>query len=231
MASNKLSGPARAIKELVTGQDWKGQPFGSLGERLKAAALDALPSPLPLSGTLEKDPKATLGYTANTQKGSLIKQGLSMIGIKADAAQSARGQMYRIADKFRPAKLAGVGNTHPASVYADLRQHLDNGDEAGAEAEVRRLLSTGKRLREVEHFAAGIAGYTLKGEPKVSREIFTGSKEAEKKMLASLSPAQKGIYDKAQADRQQNAELLTKITTRLRAELIRRVGGGPNNSQ
>ena len=97
VAANKLSGPARAVKDLVTSQDYAGRAFNSMRERLTAAATDALPFPIPFSGMLAKDAKSPTGYGLNRQPGSLEKQGLGMAGLKVDSAASPRSQMYQLA--------------------------------------------------------------------------------------------------------------------------------------
>ena len=222
LASNKLSGPARGVKDLFTGTDWRGQPFASTGERLKAAALDASPLPMQAGAFVEKDPKAPLGLKLNHQPGALERQALGSMGFKVEAAQSARSQMYRTAEPFRTKPLPAY---HASGTYTDLRRALDNGDEAGAEDEVRRLLGSGSHLSVVEK-RFGIASTPGKGQLQINREIFTNDHQAEHQMLAKLTPAQMQVYNQAQADRQQNAELLAKITQRLRVEMIRRQQGG-----
>ena len=201
--SNKLSGPARGVKDLLTGEDWRGQPFGSTGERLKAAAVDALPSPMPLSGTLQKDPKATLGYKLNDQPGSLEKQALSMAGIKVENAQSPRGQMYRAAEKFRAHPL---GQGSAPSVYSPLRQALDNGDLKAAAAEVRQLgQDHGKQPKDIAK-ALG-----LRPDGSVAPELFTGSADSERRMLASFTPDQRKLYFQAQKDHATNARRFVQV--------------------
>jgi hypothetical protein len=198
IGGNKLSPGARGLKDLITGEDYAGRPFGSMGERIKMAAIDALPSPLPLSGVVEKDPKAALGYRLNKQPGSLEKQGLSMVGLKVDAEPSARSKMYQIADKFRggPAQ----GGTRSPSEYAGLRHALDREDRPGAEAEVRRLLEEGKPLNQIGRaFGVGAQG-------KFVPEHFTGGAESERKMLGQLTPEQKRLYLRAQGERRAGAE-------------------------
>ena len=105
-----------------------------------------LPSPMPLSGMVEKDPRGTagsgsvtdvrsaadkvlspLGYRANRQPGSLWRQVLQSLGLKADPAPSAMRQMRDLA---RPYKTEVFHSDRP-SPYAQLRRAAEDGDESG----------------------------------------------------------------------------------------------------
>ena len=205
IAANKLSGPARAAKDLVTGQDSAGRPFGSMRERLTAAATDALPFPIPFSGMLAKDPKSPTGYGLNHQPGSLEKQGLGMAGLKVDSAASPRSQMYRLAQQFKP-KGGGAGSQHAPSEYSGLRQALDNQDRSTAEGEIRQLLQDGKSLPKI----AKALGLHNGGAGGVEPEHFTGSKAGDQQMFAKLTAAQKATYRQAQADRGASARLFAQ---------------------
>jgi hypothetical protein len=193
VAGNKLSPGARGLKDLITGEDWAGRPFSSTGERFKMAAIDALPSPMPLGGFIEKDPKAPLGYGLNHQPGSLEKQGLSMIGLKVDAEPSARSKMYRIAEAFR-ANSAPGGAAHPPSPYSALRRMLDGGDMKRAAEEVKRLNAAGKGLDKIAR-ALGI-----KENGTIRPVLFTGAVASEKKLIAKLSAEQRKMYVQAQKE-------------------------------
>ncbi len=206
IASNKLSGPARGVKDLVTGADWHGQPFASMGERLKAAAVDTLPLPLPASGTLEKNPKAPFGYSLNHQPGSYLKQGLSMLGLKVDNTQSARAQVYRLAQPYRANQ---GGGAHAPSAYGDLRHLLDNNDLRGAAGEMQRLVATGHDVRKISQ-ALGIHD-----DGTIRPEMFTGSRATEKKMLDHLSVDQRRVYYQAQKEHSQIAQRFRQIGGRV----------------
>ena len=210
IAGNKLSGPARALKTLATGKDWKGQPFASTGERVKAAALDLSPLPMQAGAFLTKDPKAALGYSLNHQPGSVEKQAFQSAGLKLEAAQSARSQMYSLAAPFRA---KGPSADHGASEYSGLRQSLDNEDRAQTLAETRALLQSGKSLPQIAH-ALGIRQGGASFEP----EYYTGSKATEGKMYASLTAAQKATYQQAQKDRAASARLFSSYVPSLMAD-------------
>ena len=205
VASNKLSGPARGVKDLVSGEDYAGRPFNSTRERLTAAATDALPSPMPLSGTFQKDPKSPVGYSLNREPGSLEKQGFAMAGLKLDNAKSARAQMFHAAQPFRPAG----GGSHPPSAYSDLRRMLDNGDLKNAAGEVRRLgTEGGKSVHDIGK-ALGI-----REDGTVKPELFTGSQIGEAKMLHSFSPEQRQLYIAAQHEHQAIARKFQAVAAR-----------------
>ncbi len=214
IAGNKLSGGARAAKTLATGKDWKGQPFTSMGERLKAAALDLSPLPMQTGAFLQKDPKATFGYSVNHQSGSLEKQLASTVGMKLEDAPSPRSQMYRLAQPFR-AKAAG--GEHGPSKYAPLRQALDNKDRASMRGELVNLLKTGETLQKIGQ-GLGVHSDPTTGRDTVSPELFTGSKVPEARMYQSLTPAQKATYRQAQADRGTSARLYSQWASQLAAD-------------
>ena len=224
IASNKLSGVGRALKDLATGVDYKGQPFGSLGERLKAAAVDALPSPLPLGAFLQKDPKGPLGYGLNHEKGSVEKQAFGMAGMKLENAPSARNQMYAMADRFKATPdgakatgskgaAAGGQSARPASAYGDLRRYLDSEDASAARDEVQRLVTQGGKSLPQIGKALGIeAGGKLKPE------LFTGSLEGDRAMVKQFTPAQAQLWHQALADRVANARLFEHVLASLPAD-------------
>ena len=192
------------MQTLVTGKDYKGQPFASMGERLKAAALEVLPLPMQLSPWVDKDPKGLLGLKFNHEKGSLEKQLLASAGLRVDPADSARSQMFNLAQQFRGPQTDQ--QQHGPSVYAALRTALGNEDADGARAEVQRLVTEGhKTLGQIADKAAGIK------DGKVHPELFTGSREKDLQMLASLTPAQKQVYRQAFQDRVADARLLTHV--------------------
>lgn len=211
IAGNKLSAPARGVKDLLTGEDWRGQPYGSLGERVKAAALDTLPSPLPLSGVLRKDPKALLGYDVNHDKGSLIKQAANAVGLKLDNADSARSQMYHLADEHRAQHGGGEGipglphHAHMPSPYSDLRRSLDNEDDGGAREEIGKLTAGGRTLEKIG------AALGLRPDGSVAPELFTGKAESEQTMLRGMTDQQKETWRQAQRDRTANARRFQRL--------------------
>ena len=205
VAANKLSGPARAVKDLVTSQDYAGRAFDSMRERLTAAATDALPFPIPFSGMLAKDAKSPTGYGLNRQPGSLEKQSLGMAGLKVDSAASPRSQMYQIAQSF---KGKAGGSAHAPSEYSGLRQALDNQDQAEADAAIRQLLQDGKSLPKIGK-ALGLHN------GQVDPELFTGSKAGDRQIWSKLTPEQKALYDQAQRDRGAGARLYQQYARQL----------------
>ena len=211
IAGNKLSGGARAVKTLVTGQDYKGQPFASMGERLKAAATEMLLLPMQLSPWINKNPKGVLGLGVSHEKGSLEKQLLASAGLRVDPADSARSQMYNLAQQFRGPQ--PDQQQHGPSAYAALRTALGNEDADGARAEIQRLVTEGhKTLAQIADKAAGIK------DGKVHPELFTGSREKDLQMLASLTPAQKQVYRQAFQDRVADARLFAHLIASMPAD-------------
>lgn len=205
IASNKLSPGGRAVKDLVTGKDWQGRPFESTGQRLKAAAVDAAPFPMPAGPFIEKDPKALLGYGLNHQPGALQKQAFASAGLKLENAPSARTQVRTLAQRFRP-----PGEAKAPGVYAPLRRALDNGDERQAKAEVERLVAGGKPLEHIR-IVMGI-----KKDGSVRPKLFTGSRETEEAMKKDFTPKQKELYAKAQAEHTAIGQLFQKVAAGVR---------------
>ena len=217
IAGNKLSGGARAVKDLVTGKDWKGEPFGSTRERLTAAATDMLPSPMPLSGTLQKDPKAPLGYKMNHEPGSLQKQLFASAGMKLDPAKSARAQMFQVAEKFRHQDGAAA-TTHAASAYTELRHRLDNNDLQGAAEEFNRLRDEGKKAVQIRQ------AFGIKADGTLHKEAFTGSTKGDEQMFSALEPEQRKLYWAAQKEHAQLAQRLRQVAERARREEMEPAG-------
>ncbi len=209
VASNKLSGGARAVKDLVTGKDYAGKPFASTAERLKAAVTDALPLPIPAGPFIVKDPKAPLGYALNRQSGALEKQLLAMAGMKVENAPSARTQMYQIAEPFRAPQPGGGAQEQHTSPYTDLRHALTDNDQTTAAAEIDRLVRQDHKPLESIAKALG-----LKSDMKSVRpELFTGSLKAERAMIDQLTPEQRHLWVQAQAEHAANALLFAGIAS------------------
>ena len=108
IAANKVAPVARGVTEAITGKDYAGHAFPDDATRWRSAAIDSLPSPMPLGGLIEKDPRGVAGsgpvhdvrsaadavlgeagYRVNRQPGSLVKQGAQLAGVKLEAAPSA----------------------------------------------------------------------------------------------------------------------------------------------
>lgn len=198
IASNKLSPIARGAKDALTGRDYSGRHFLSNTDRFRAAAVDALPSPMFLGGNLEKDPRQPLGYRLNRQPGSGEKQILQSFGAKVTAYQSPRSQMFAIAQPFR----ADRAPNDSAGEYTQLRQALDNDDKDSSQSEIKWLLGRGKTVENIKS-AVG-----LRKDDSVKPETFAGSSDREADMLASLNPQERKVYDQAQADHIANARKL-----------------------
>ena len=218
IGQNKLSGLSRAALDLTTGHDSMGRPFGSTSERLKAAALDASPlpmqagalvkkdpkSPVGLSLNVKKDPSSALGYSFNGQAGQEFEKSLfNAAGIRLDAGQSARAQMYQLAKPFR--KDGDGQQPHAPSAYADLRRMLEDGDADGARAEVHRLVSTGHKPDKIR------SAFGIGADGGVKTPNYTGSKETEKKMLGSLTVSQRRTYFESLKEYAQTAQALKRV--------------------
>lgn len=199
IASNKLSPIARGVKDIATGRDYAGRHYLNDTDRMRAGIVDALPSPIPLGGWVEKDPRQPLGYRVTRRAGgvgpSLQKQLLQSVGAKLTEAQSPRSQMFAIAQNFR----ADRGKTDTAGEYTELRRALDLDEKEAVQSETKWLLDRGKPLETIR------AAVGLKKDGSVRRELFSGSAEREAEMLRSLTPKERGIYNHAQNDHVANA--------------------------
>ncbi len=225
LASNKLGPLARGTLEATTGKNYAGQPFATTTDRVRAAATDALPFPLPVGSLVEKDPRnvagsgpvhdvrsaadkmlAPLGYRVNRQPGSVARQVYQGAGFKVTPAPSARSQMYELAKPFRAPNPAGA--SHGPSPYPQLRQALDNDDTQAAQDELRNLLASGKTLHQI-----GMAMGLRQGG--IAPEMYTGSHATEVKMLQALTPEQREVHNQAQREHQENARRYQRIVTRM----------------
>lgn len=158
--SNKESLPMRGLTTLATGKDFAGRPFVTeddkghkrtdIPTRLKAAALDALPSPLPLQSVLEKNPASPLGYRANQEPGSVVKQVASSLGAKLQREPSAEAKLYADAAPYRDDNVTSF----PKSRFSDVKRALDraivSGDESEAVQRVRELLDSGADTSQID---------------------------------------------------------------------------------
>ncbi len=224
VASNKLSGPARAVKDLAGGTDYRGQPYGSTGDRVRAAVGDALPLPMPAGPFITKDPKSATGYALNHQKGALEKaasgDGRAEGGRRADTrARRCTG----IADAYRPKVNGqpgggGTGAAHPPSAYSDLRHALSDEDDATAKDEIRKLVADGHPIEKI------LGSVGLRSDSTVAPEYFTGSAETERKMFAALPLDQRKLWAQAQAERKADAEKLRQLTRQMLPELAAQHG-------
>ena len=207
IASNKLSTIARGAKDLATDHDYANRPFGSTRERLTAAAADALPLPLPLTSVINRNPKSATGFEFKPSLAGAIHQGLSMVGVKTDPEKTARAKAFQMAQPFKPAGAAD----HGASPYSDLRRMLDQGVINDAQAEIGRLVASGHDLRKIG------AALGIGPDGAIRQELFTGGKESEKKMFASLNADQRKIYFAAQKEHAQIAQRFRQAAGRIQA--------------
>lgn len=202
IASNKLSPLGRGVKEAATGRDSSGRHFLNDTDRFRGAAVDALPSPMPLGGFFEKDPRSPTGYRITRAPGAFQKQLMQSAGAKVTAAQSPRTQMFAIAHDFRP----DGQYVDSAGEYTELRRALDNDQPDAAQSEVQWLLGRGKTLKQIGEALGIKAG-------GISKEQFTGGAEREQSMLATLTPEQRKVYDQAQRDHVENAKKFRALVT------------------
>jgi hypothetical protein len=224
--SNKLSPIGRGVKDALTGRDYAGRPFLSNTDRFREAAVDALPSPIPLGSVMEKDPRAPLGYRLSRQPGSVEKQLLQSFGAKVSYAQSPRSQMFALAQPFRADKVG----TDSAGEYTALRAALDNDEEKSSQAEVQWLLGRGKSIPQIER-AVNIQTDRRDGSKYVRPEMFAGSADREQEFVKSLSAGDAKLYAQAQQDNVDNAvKFLTYtndlLSTNADAAKLARINGG-----
>lgn len=203
VVNNKLSPMARGAKEALTGRDYAGRKFLSDTDRFRAAAVDALPSPLPLSAVAEKDPRAPFGYRVTRAPGAVEKQLLQSSGMKVTPAQSPRTQMFSIAQDYR----ADRQRPDIAGEYTELRRALDNDDTRGVKDEIKWLQDRGHSMQAISESVGLSKGGAIKPE------MFAGSHAREQEMLAKLTPAQKVIYDQAQRDHALDAIKFLRIAS------------------
>ena len=225
LAGNKLSPLARGAAEMVTGHNYLGQPFATTGQRIRAGLVDGLPSPLPLSAFLEKDPRgiagsgpitgirsaadkvlAPLGYRVNRQPGSLEHQAIQMAGIKTTPAQSAEARMYDLAKPFRK---QGAGGSFPASSYTELRRALANDDAPGAQDEIRALVRGGKTVAEISR------GMGIHPDCSIPPKLYTGTHAGEQMMLRNLTPEGRDTYHAAQKEHRDMAHRFNQVRAKM----------------
>ena len=89
------------------------------------------------------------------------------------------------------------GGSFGHSAYAKLDSELDAGNLGKSKKEVAALLAEGKTLPQIN------ARYS-------KNTYFTGSAAREQAFIASLSPAQKKVYQAARAEQQARAATLQK---------------------
>jgi hypothetical protein len=201
IVSNKLSPLARASKEELTGRDYSGRHFLNNTDRARSAISEVLPVPLVTGAVLERDPRQPLGFRYSRQPGSIEKQLLQSVGMKVANAQSARSEMFAIAQPFRADRSSG----DTAGEYTELRRALDNDDMAAAKSEIQWLQNRGKSMAAISH-AVGI-----RSNGTVAPEMFAGNADREAEMLATLTPHQKEVYAQAQQDHADNAAKFLKL--------------------
>ncbi len=230
IAQNKLSPVARGVTEAVTNHDPSGHRFPDTATRVRASLMDMLPSPMPLSGLIEKDPRGVAGsgpvdsvrsaadhalspagYRVNRTPGSLERQLFQTGGMKMDPAPSAMSQMFDLAKPFRAN--ADFHSDAP-SRYQQLRRAIDAGDDAGARDEIRALRNT--QAMDLDAIGKKVFGIQQNGQ--VLPPIFTGSGKAEPRLLQSLTPAQRKLYAQAQAENRIHAAKFRQLAAQLRAE-------------
>ncbi len=178
--SNKLHPEARALKTFLGGKDFAGRPLHGM-DRVTGSLEDLAPIPI----------FAKVGG----QSGGVERQALSLAGIKAESAKSHVADVYSLAEDYKAEHgLKQFQSTEPSD-YKELNAALLDGDTAKAREEYRRLLAAGRDKKTLDQYFKQYA-----------TRPFTGKKDADLRFLASLTPGQRLIYNRARNEQRKVAE-------------------------
>lgn len=179
LAKGAVGPVPRAAWDLLTGKDFYGRQLHGF-DRITQAVKDVAPVPLALK--------------SQGKPGSGERQALSFAGVKSVGAGSFSSNTYQLAENWmkenhitRPGAIEGEHG--PASAYAPLKEALQMNDPKKASAELKSLRETVKPQLIDQHFNS---------LPSIK---FTGRESTEGRFVQSLSPQEKGLYQKAIAER------------------------------
>lgn len=187
IVGNKLSPVVRAEEVLRTGRDYTGQKLPD-GQRVKTAAANLLPLPLPLQPLVKK------GYPGQVQR-----QVLASAGIKTEPANTSSTVIANLRRQF----LYKIGKAqqadYPVSEYDDLRTALLNGDAKTAQVAYDKLYAE----KLVQHQNDANPEREAKMDFQKYFEKFAkaqggASKEDEAAFVQTLTPHQQDLYQKVQ---------------------------------
>lgn len=193
IASNKASPMARAAKVLLTGRDYDGKQITDTWKRVKQAAFALAPTPIPLAPLIKGS-----AYPGQTQR-----QLTASLGFKTEPAESATQQIVGKAKQF----MIEVGKKKPVMLepsedepaYYKLRDLLRKDDQPGAEAMLAEL----RKTHTPKQIMTAMRNHV--------KRPFTGSRANEVAFRASLSPKDRGVYDKARDEQRQEYRQFLKL--------------------
>lgn len=211
IAANKMSPAMRAEEVLRTGRDYTGQKLPD-GQRMKTAAANLLPMPLPLQPLVKK------GYPGQVQR-----QLLASAGIKTEPANTPTTIIANLRRQF----LYKIGKAqqadYPASEYDDLRTALLNGDTKTAQAAYDKLYA--EKLTQHQNDANPEREAQMdfqKYFERFAKAHGGASEEDEAAFVKPLTPHQQDLYQQVQ-DQQSAASQL--FFSDIQGKLTKKVKG------
>lgn len=200
IGTNKLGNLGRFMEVVALGRDpLSGDKIIGTGRRALTAAIQAVPVPISLSQLSRGAAAAAApGLVTPPPAGAIQRQVTASMGFKTEPVPTAGQQIYQLADKWKSEsgdpKLVDdvtrrLQQDFGPSDYKPLRNALQAGDLAGA----RRAYDELRKSKNAEQIR----------QTMQHPHPFTGSAANERRFKASLTPAEREIYDKALQERRE----------------------------
>lgn len=182
---NKLHPVIHAGRDLFLGRDFFGKPLPTDVERIKQAAYDVMPEPIPAKALHSQ------------YKGQAERTLLSTAGIKVEPVATASRQIMDLAQSFNREHGIKVDQEYHTSDYAKLKSYLRDGNMTKAQEELDTLKKT-KSNKTIQTYFSHLATHP-----------YTGSRAREHQFQQSLSRDQLELYNQA---RQENQNIKRRFT-------------------
>lgn len=160
----------------MTQRDYAGRPLTDK-ETYKTAALDLLPVPLAFQAPIKGEP--------------LQRQGMAMMGIKGEPAQSPRERIAQYARQFNEARGVKEG-VYPQSEYTKLLNLIREDKVEDAKTEYSNLVKKKVSEGATEKEATSLVERYFSELPE---RIYTGKKERESDFFDALDEAGQKDYE------------------------------------
>jgi hypothetical protein len=208
IASNKAGSAVRIGKVLLQGRDWNDKKIVGDWNKIKAAAIQAIPAPIAISSLVKGGPP-----------GTAQRRIMQSFGVKTEPVKSARAEIANAAQKWGLASDDPKVKSHfeqrqkeefPESQYKPLRTALIENKPEDIKKEVLDILNREpdddakeKKLRQI------LTLFNPFNKKEDIKPAVTGSKETESKFIGSLDDRGRKLYMDALKERAEDYRRLS----------------------